>query len=113
MRLAKTVICTSGIQKIRSGLKNVDCAFDMQNRISSSTPGNSYATARTVTRQKMNKSSNRSPDLFVYYSSIRVEGFKSQAESACVTFEFEQGAKSPSVAYTEYQERYLIFGVIQ
>ncbi len=40
--------------------------------------------------------SDGSSDVFVHFSAIRSEGFKSLSEGQQVTFEMEQGPKGPS-----------------
>jgi CspA family cold shock protein len=41
---------------------------------------------------------NGGPDVFVHFSSIRAEGFKSLAEGDKVQFEITQGAKGPQAS---------------
>jgi len=39
--------------------------------------------------------SDNSPDVFVHFSSIKIDGFKTLAEGQAVEFEIQQGAKGP------------------
>jgi CspA family cold shock protein len=41
---------------------------------------------------------NGGPDVFVHFSSIQAEGFKSLAEGDKVQFEITQGAKGPQAS---------------
>lgn len=43
------------------------------------------------------------PDVFVHFSAIKAEGFKTLSEGQKVTFEVEQGTKGPQATSVEPQ----------